>query len=240
MKKERIFWGVFFILGAIFILVAKLGFMQGVGIWSLIMTVFWLALLIKCIMKVYFFGIFFSLAFLVIIYAGPLDTVMPWKETFTLQSITPWPVLGAALLLSVGCTMIFPKKHKTILGMHFSGDETIIDEKDEDRCECFVRFGASTKYINSDAFESAFLEANFGGLKVFFDNAVMKGTEAYVTMNNNFAGMELYVPKTWTVVNQIKNSFAGVDEKGHCMPDGVHTLYLKGENCFGGITIIYV
>ena len=66
MKKNRIFWGVFFILGAIFILAAKLGFLQGMGIWSLIFTVFLAAIFIKSIFSISFFGMFVSLALLAI------------------------------------------------------------------------------------------------------------------------------------------------------------------------------
>lgn len=193
-----------------------------------------------------FFGIFLSLAFFVIIYAEPLDTVIPWPETFSLQAITPWPVLGAAVLLSVGCMLIFPKKNAenwhVDKGVHFveNGEERIINEADESSCSCSVSFGNTIKYINSDAFESADFKVSFGGLKVFFDNAVMKGTEAYVFLDNKFGGTELYVPKEWTVINQVNNAFAGVDEKGRSCPDGAHNLYLRGSNNFGGITIIYI
>lgn len=246
MKKERIFWGVFLILGAIFILVAKLGFLQGVGIWSLIWSVFFAAVLIKSIMKVNFFGIFLSLAFFLIIYAGPLDAVIPWPESFSLQAITPWPVLGAAVLLGLGFGLIFPKKNTYKWCVkeegHFTaaGGERIINEADAGSCGCSVHFGSTIKYINSDAFESAKFDVSFGGLKVFFDNAVMKGTEAYVLLDNKFGGTELYVPKEWTVINQVDNVFAGVDEKGRSNPDGRHNLYLQGSNNFGGITIIYI
>ena len=238
MKKERIFWGVFLILGAVFILAAKLGFMQGIGVWSLIWTVLFAAILIKSLIKLNFFGMFISVAFLAIIYAEPLR----------IEAITPWPVLGAAVLLGIGFAMIFPKKHFTKFkntsfqfeGDHVEGREKIINEADGASCGCSVHFGSAIKYINSDSFESASFEASFGGLKVYFDNAVMKGAEAHVYLENSFAGTELYIPKSWRVVESVSNSFAGIDEKGHAQPDGLHTLYLHGDNSFGGITIIYI
>ena len=236
MKLERIFWGIFFILGAVFIIAGKLGFMQNVGIWSLILTVFLAAVLIKSILKIKFMGIFLSLALLAIVYAEPLQ----------IQAITPWPVLGAGVLLGIGCTLIFPKKHgkkwKDRIKVEYNGDgeERVINETDGSDCSCSAHFGSSIKYINSDEFVSAYLEANFGEIKAYFDNAIMKGTEASVNIDNNFAGMELYVPKTWRVVNKLDSAFGGVDEKGHSAPDGVHTLYLHGDNNFGGITIIYI
>ena len=216
MKKERIFWGIYLILGAVFILAAKLEFMQGVGIWSLVWTLVFAAALIKSLIKLNFFGIFMSIALLAIVYAEPLQ----------IQAITPWPVLGAGLLLGIGFSLIFPKKGKQyyVKRYHHPDGERIINEQDGSNCKCSVSFGSSIKYINSDAFERADLE----------------GTEAHVYIENNFGGVELYVPKTWAVNCKISNVFAGVDEKGHAQPDGVHTLYLHGDNSFAGVTVIYV
>lgn len=233
MKKERIFWGVFFILGAVFILAAGMGLIQGIGVWSLIGTVFFVAILIKSLIKIRFFGIFFSLAFLGIIYAQPLG----------ISGIVPWPVLGAALLISIGCSMIFPKKNRCAFHVEHGSSQhfdNIINEPDSDTVNYSISFGSSIKYINTDDFKSANLECSFGALKIYFDNAIMQGPEAYVYVENSFGGVELYIPKSWKVVSQIDNSFGGVDEKGRSMPEGLHTLYLKGENSFGGITIVYI
>lgn len=237
MKKEEIFWGVFLILGSIFVLVAKLGFLQDVSVWSLIWTVAFAALLVKGLFKINFFEIFISIAFLLIIYAEPLQ----------IQAITPWPVLCASVLIGAGFSMIFPKKrfkkwkknyNGSCVKVHGSGK--IINEQDGDTCGCSVSFGESIKYINSDSFESASLETSFGEMKVYFDNAVMKGSEAHVYVDNSFGSTELYIPKSWLVINGIDSSFAGIDEEGCAQPDGLHTLYLHGDNSFGGVTIIHV
>lgn len=149
---------------------------------------------------------------------------------------------GSRTLLGIGFSLIFPRKGKQyyVKRYHHPDGERIINEQDGSNCKCSVSFGSSIKYINSDAFERADLENNFGSLKVYFDNAIMKGTEAHVYIENNFGGVELYVPKTWAVNCKISNAFAGVDEKGHAQPDGVHTLYLHGDNSFAGVTVIYV
>lgn len=238
MKKERIFWGIFFILGAIFILVAKLGFFHNIGIWSLIWTIFCVAILIKGIVRLNFFFLFMPIAFLGITYA----------EQLQIQAVTPWPILGAAILLSIGCSMIFPSKRGKRLYKKYcnqdnftvNGEDRIINEEDGASCSCSVHFGSSIKYINSEAFETGSFEVSFGALKVYFDNAIMKGTQAYAYVDNHFGGTELFVPKAWTVVNRMDNVFAGVDEKGRNNPDGVHTLYIQGDNHFGGVTIYYI
>ena len=40
MKKERIFWGLFLIFGAGFLIVSKLGLVEGIGFWTVIGTIF--------------------------------------------------------------------------------------------------------------------------------------------------------------------------------------------------------
>lgn len=97
MKKERIFWGLFFIVAAIFLLVSRLGVLGDIGVWSLLLTVFFVACLVKSIAHRSVSGVLFAVAFLCIIYAKPLG----------IEAITPWPVLGAAALGSIGISFLY-------------------------------------------------------------------------------------------------------------------------------------
>lgn len=232
MKKERIFWGLFLIFGAVFLLVSNMGLIEGVGFWTVIGTIFFVAMLIKSIFSVEFTGIFFSIAFLGIIY----------DEQLHIEQITPWPILGAALLLSIGFGMIFHKhSHKCWKNESYHTEyEQVVDEVDGNTIKFDVNFGSVIKYVNSDDFQKASLDCSFASMKVYFDNAMMQHEQAEIYVDVSFGGVELFVPKTWTVVNQIHSSFGGVDEKNHGTPDGVHTVYLTGENSFAGVTIIYV
>lgn len=101
MNKSKVFWGVFIILGVIFGLAAKMGYVQGVGGWAIFGTILFVALFIKSVMSRGFYGMFFSLAFIGIIYS----------EQLGIQAITPGPILLAAFFLGCACKMLFPKKH---------------------------------------------------------------------------------------------------------------------------------
>ena len=48
-NSEKIFWGVFFILGAVFIVVSKLGYLQGINALTLFLAVLFAACLVKSI-----------------------------------------------------------------------------------------------------------------------------------------------------------------------------------------------
>ena len=231
MKKERIFWGLFLIFGAVFLIVSKLGLVEGIGFWTVIGTIFFGCILLSSLIKLRFTGIFFSLAFLGIIY----------DEQLGIQAVTPWPILGAALLLSIGFGIIFKKNTTKCWKKKKDTDyETIIDEEDGNRISFDTSFGASIKYVNTDDFQSASLDCSFGSMKVYFDNAMMQQPQATIYLDASFSGVELYIPKSWAMINKVHAAFGAVEEKNQNVPDGVHSVILTGECNFSGVTIIYV
>ena len=88
--------------GAAALLLSRLGFLRGVGFWAIVCNIFLASVLVKGIAKRSFEKMLFSLAFLIIVN----------DELLGLEAITPWPVLGAALLGSLGLNLLFPKSAK--------------------------------------------------------------------------------------------------------------------------------
>ena len=228
MKKERIFWGLFFIVSGIFLIVSRMGVLGDIGVFSLLLTVFFAACLIKSIVHRSIAGVLFSVAFLCIIYAGPLG----------IESITPWPVLGAALLGSIGCSFLYHPK-RSYYPQHIGSEESI-ETVDCAQMEFSATCSGSIKYVNSDDFQSADLHCAFGSLKVYFDNAVIQNGEAVLHLDVSFGGVELYVPRNWTVVNKASAAFGGIDEKNNNHSSGGPVVKLTGKVSFGGVEIIYV
>ena len=107
MKSSKVFWGIFFILAAVYVVISKFGILPDIGVFSIIMTVFFLWLFVEGIRNVNFWEILFAVAFICIIYDEPLG----------ITALTPWTVLGAALLGSIGLSLIFggkKRKWKTV------------------------------------------------------------------------------------------------------------------------------
>ena len=249
-RAKNIFWGAFLILAAAFLVVSRLGFLEGIGLASILFAVFWVAIMVEGIISRSFGKILFSLAFLAIIFDDPLG----------IEAITPWTVLVAALIGTIGLNMIFKKKH-----YHFEsewehhGGEKIVDVEvtmDEEESyneadrqanglngnKVFFRtsFGSAVKYVNSDNFEYASLECSFGAMKVYFDNAIIRNGNATIDLDVSFGGVELYFPKHWNVINQTDTAFGGVDEKNHNNSTGSPVINLTGDVNFAGVTIIYI
>ena len=232
---ERIFWGLFLIVAAVVLVVGQLGFLQGVGLFSILLTIVLAACLINSIIHFSMTGILFSIAFLCIVYAKPLG----------ITAITPWTVLGAALLGSIGFSIIFHKKkdyhkyYKKYDNHDNEGFETV--ETCVNNCEKLsTSFGSSIKYIKSDDFQKADIDCRFGGMKIYFDSAVIKQDVAEIDLDVSFGGVELFIPKEWQIENNVSASCAGIDEKNHNNSTGSPVLRLNGKISFSGITIIYV
>lgn len=234
MKKERIFWGLFFIVAAIFLLVSRLGILGDIGVWSLLLTVFFVACLIKSITHRSISGVLFAVAFICIIYAKPLG----------IEAITPWPVLGAAALGSIGISFIYrPKRDCREYGYWGHGSHCSAESKETvsgAQMEFNTSFSGSIKYVNSDDFQSADLRCSFGSLKVYFDNAMIQNGEARIFLDVSFGGVELFIPKEWKVVNNVSASFGSVDEKNSSRSTGVPAVILTGKVSFGGVEIVYI
>lgn len=252
-KAGKIFWGVFLLLAAVFLVVSRLGYLKEVGVVSILFAIFWVAVLIEGIVRLSFGKMLFSVAFLCIIFDEPLG----------ITAITPWTVLAAALLGTIGLNMIFRRKKHFHYEYHYENDwgkkkeDQVIDveaemvgdqenggQKGQSQDGGYVHletnFGSAVKYVNSENFEQADLECSFGSMKVYFDNAIIQKGHAVIHLDVSFGAIELYLPRKWTVINNTDNAFGGVDEKNHNQPDGTTEVILTGDVNFAGVTILYV
>jgi len=238
MKSKNWFWGIFFVSAAILVVVNQFGFFNDVGLFSFLFTLLLLPIIVKSMLCLNFAGILFPAAFLCIIYAKPLG----------ISNLTPWTVLLAALFGSIGLSILFHKRKYSDFRFHHNNCrhnknenvKNVINTSDENVISCGVSFGASVKYVNSPEFQKANLSANFGSLKVYFDNAKLSQNGAEINFNISFAEVKVYVPKTWNLVNNINVNLGGVEEKNSGGKSEGPEILLTGNVSFSGVEIIYV
>ena len=232
-NSGKILWGLFFILAAVYVVVSKLWILPQISIWSILLTIFCIWLFLQGIRHINFWEILFSIAFVCIIYAKPLG----------ITAITPWTVLGAALLGSIGLSMIF-KKNRHGFSVSFNHDreeeEDGTENCDGEKIRIDNSFGSAIKYVNSDHFSRADVENSFGELTVYFDNAIIESGKAKIEVDCSFGETNLYIPKEWKTENQIGQSFGSVQTHGSCEGTSINELKLKGDVSFGEINIYYI
>lgn len=239
--KKNYFWGLFLVLAAIYLIISRLGYLPAVGVFTVIATIICIAAFVHSLLHLSFGGMLFPLAFISILYDKQLG----------ITAITPWTVLLAALLGTIGLNLIFSKtkwkykwkrnwdhhgKHKIAGNDHFENGENIEGEYVYMKSS----FGSLLRYVTSDNLRYAELEANFSGVKIYFDNAKVPSGNATLNLDVNFSGIEIFVPENWKIINHLGSSFGGVSEKGKTPSGETVTLTLEGENSFSGITVYYV
>ena len=111
MKKKSnvkyILFGLFFIIVGASIICKALGVIpeiDNIAMLNILLALMMVPVFVEGIIHVIFSFIFFPIAIELIIFRVPLG----------LEAITPWPVLGAALFLSLGCSLLV-RRHKGLL-----------------------------------------------------------------------------------------------------------------------------
>lgn len=237
MKTGRkVFWGILLLLGALALLVGRMGYFGGMSFWSILFSIALVGIFVDGIFRRSFGTMLFAAAFFVIVN----------DKLLGMEAITPWPVLGAALLGTIGLGILFPqKKWKQEYwkdGCRWKGvsQENVTYGENGDTIHFENSFNESIKYIASTDLSFIHIENSFGSMNVYFDNAVLKENRAGVHVENSFGSTVLYVPRDWKVILNVENVFGTTKEKGHCNPGGENILEVHGEVSFGDLNIIYL
>lgn len=233
MKRQRIFWGVVLIFGSIALIINKLGYLGHINTFSIVLTIFLIGIMIKSIFKRNFTGILFPIAFICIIFDDKLG----------ITAITPWTVLIAAALGSLGLSMIFCKKTNKYFNNHhdwINKNSSITYEEDENSIKLNTSFGDSTKNINSSNVKRVDINCSFASMEVYFDNTLLKDGRGTIMLHTSFSSVELYIPKSWTVENKTNTSFGGLNEKNRNVSTSENILTIVGNISFAVVDIIYV
>ena len=238
---KKIFWGSLFLLAAVAIIAGQLGYLKGFSFWSVLVSLGVLGVLLDGIRKRNWGTILFSLAFLCIINARPLG----------LERLTPWPVLGAALLGTIGLNLLFPSRKWRKSGINVIGlpqnsssenYEESVEEDGSESVRCEVCFQSSVRYLHCQALRCARLESSFGSLSVYFTDTRLYEGRAEVKVDVSFGSMELYIPAGWRVVSSVSSSVGHDSEDGTPMKaeeDGP-VLSISGDVSFGSLEIHYL
>lgn len=243
--KKNYFWGSFLILAGAYLVVSQMGYLPKMGPFTLVFTIVCLAVLISSIGHLSFGGILFPLAFIGILYDKQLG----------ITAITPWTILLAALLGTIGLNLLFGRFRKKFWHFHGHHKHRISGHKAEHCGEesgansekiegeyVYIRvsFGSVIRYITSENLQTVNIEASFGSAEVYFDNAQIPSGNVVVNLDSSFSGIELYVPHNWQVINHVNSGFGAINEKNKHTGELTGTLTLEGSNSFGGVEIIYV
>lgn len=231
MKNRNLFWGILLILAAIFMITNQLGLFIAINPFRLIFTVFLVVIIIKNIPKLHFTNILLPLALLLILY----------KNNIGLSNLSSWAIFMAGCLASAGLSMIVkPRRHSHDHNTYDDEYYETAEDINDNIISGSVSFGSDTKYLYSDHLERADFTCSFGSLKVFFDHAQLSPGGAEVFIDASFASVELYIPRTWQVVDRISTSLASVNGRGGSEDPTAPILTLTGNITLSSVQIKYI
>lgn len=227
--RKDVLWGILFLAGALALILSKLGYLGELKFWPVLFSIVLTVLFLDGIFKRSIGQILFSAAFFIIVN----------DELLHLEALTPWTVLGAALLGTIGLNLLFPRFGRKHFGHDFVSN-TSEERRSGEKLFYKNSFGGTVKYITWEI-STVNLDNSFGGMEIYFTDAVLKNGSAVVNVHSSFGGIELYVPSSWRVDMQVEGAFNdGTEVKGQSTPDGANILCVKGGVSFGGITIHYI
>ena len=96
--------------------------------------------------------------------------------------------------------------------------------------------GGIERRNSSSAFRSAEASAFMGGVNLDFRDATMEGDEARIRVSAIMGGIEIRVPRTWTVINHVSPVMGGVEDHSRS-GDGNKRLVIEGTVFMGGLDI---
>lgn len=239
-RKSGIMWAISFIVLALVILAAGFGLFQ-TPTKQLVMIIILGLLALANLIKLNWFPFFGLLA--VIAHIN--------KEQLGLESALP--VYIAALLLALGfqkiTSIIRYRKAKINIETGFKNASFSYDNKSQDgqssihgnHIKIENNFSEKTQYIQSELLQSAFIENNFGSLRVYFDKAQFDPSGVSIEINNNFGKTTLYMPGNIYLDNQLDVSFGHASKSGSQLgnPADPHVI-VTGEASFGSIDIVII
>lgn len=232
MKKSRgVFWGLLIIAIAILWLLSGMDIIQGTMVTNVILSGFMGVWFVKGLAEGESFNIFFPIAILAIV----------WDKELGIEKITPWPVIGAAILLSIGTSMIFKGckrknwENKYSNGANSQGHRNFGNtnynqfENQDNTNKKNTEYGTNRAQQSHADGEHVYHMNRFSGAEKYIDSQNLKSVEII----NKYGGIGVYLDKAVAAGDRIYMRI-------ECVAGGMEIYIPKSwklenrVNCFAG------
>ncbi|MBP3333399.1 MAG: hypothetical protein J6M35_05060 [Clostridia bacterium] len=232
IKLSKIFWGLGFILVAIFLLLNALGVMTpilnvigGVTLLQIILGLFLVSFIISRIVRLRFASLLIPLSLLFMVFEKNVAFVLGMEDE---NIINNWLLFGCALLLTAGISILTPKSVKYSKKFKSCKGGTKHNQ-----------FGSHAMYVDCSDFVERMIYNYLGEYSVHFENTDQFTSGATINVYNKLGEVVIYVPREWTVKESIDNNLGDVSYSGSGSENGP-VLVLSGSNELGEISIKFI
>ena len=195
-------WGFVLVLAAVVLILDDAGVPIGFGIspWRIILGVLLFAWLVYEIVRLRFTEIFFPIAFLFILFQKPLVKELGYGKE---RILSPWIVLLAALLLTIGFKILFRPRSEVIINGH------TVTGKGGDR------IGNQTIYFDATDLGDVQIKEHVGTVDVYISNKESYPGDGKITVTENLGMVKLHLPNEWNVVTYTKENLGKISIPDH-------------------------
>jgi predicted membrane protein len=245
MKLYRFFWGLIFILAAIWLIITQVIDIDiDISPWRILVGVVCLYILVEGLGRRSIFGILVPLAGLYWLFA-------PYLKTFTPPLA---PLIGAAALLSVGIYILFgfgrrnrSSSAKGVCGRRFPRNDeqdasefTVNEDLNGDTVYRQVSLGRSEVHLHSKNLKKGTFVCSLGDMHVYFNDAQIDLGGATISLDCTMGSLKLYVPRDWQINHDIEMALGNVQERNKNSNAQGPLLSVTGKVRMGLIEIVYV
>lgn len=232
MKNKNFFWGIVFILSAVLLLLGNFGLFHNISVFKLLIAMALVYTIAQNLPSRNFYGILIPAALICILY----------DDVLHITRITPFPLLAASVLASIGLFFLFPGQPPFKDKVSFDSDKGPGNCFNESCIYCSATFTGATKYINAPDFRKAYFKCTFGGLKVYLDHAQIPNGSAEIYIDNSFGETSLFLPKEWNVRADMNATFGDIQEihKSPAAAADAPFVSIRGSVRFGDCKIYYI
>ena len=229
MRKKSLI-GLLFIIFAISIAFGELNFFPSGTIFLTLGTIILGYFVIRGLTDFDVFGTILPIALLFIIY----------NKHFHFASISSAKIIWIAILLSIGISMLFPKKLKYSFQRkkdRFRG----YTKKTETQDYSNVTFGENVRYININELDYFRSTTTFGSTNIYFEKLdTYSIKDVHISITATFGDVKIFVPKEWSVENRISSILGEVNTPFATPNTNDVKIILTGNATFAGVSIIYI
>lgn len=200
--KTKIFFGIGFTLVGISIVMEAMGISIRFSWFGILLLIFLPAVIISSLIEKEWGGVFFPIALLFVIFG----------ETIGLGMISLWQAFFAALFMSIGFSILFPKKRKVIRYHkgYYSHHNERVDIDSDDEVFWSTKLSENTRFIRSQNFTKGEFQCSMGSLNIYLDQSSINRSGATIDLQCNLGNIVLILPKNCRIENNISSSIGDV------------------------------
>ena len=245
--KKSVYWGLSFLGIAALIIASSLNLLNGLGFWTVFLTIVFLSVLVDGIVDFSVGNVAFSCAFLYMIWDGPLN--LPHISAVSLLFAAFFTTIGLNLLLKRMRVEAFKNKHMKRFEAHIDSFEKNAERFEDgsnveydagEHIMCKSRYGGMKKYITSQNLQSVLVDVSFGSGEIYFDQANAPTGVVDMEIDCSFGGIKIYIPRSWAIENNISNTMGAISTHGSPTGENLVTIKARGDINAGSIDIRYV